>query len=341
MDRYGRRIQPNTSTNMYVIGGVVLVFVFFMVYILTKQDASVSLVQNGPFSLTSPNSIVSSSNFGSISDANRFLKNGAGTFQCFVYLDTLSRSGGAVGCGQTGGPKCSGFFDPCKCTNTSDCTNCVHVGYNSLVSLYGVYTLEVLTAPDASRPSSVLAQLSVKTTTQTMGTVVNYIETIPLDAIPMQKWTMITIAKEGRRIDVYYNDHFVSSTSLNNMIVGTGDGTIVVAGDIGLSGSIGLVRFDTNRLSVGEVSSVYSQLADTRGAPNTISTNVTGTTASMSANTAPFYMRVLTALCLDGSCLTVPQIHAPVIGQPFTREPEIQPTLGRPSPIYALSTEYA
>jgi hypothetical protein len=174
-----------------------------------------------------------------------------------------------------------------------------------------------------------------------MGTVVNYIETIPLDPIPMQKWTMITIAKEGRRIDVYYNDRFVSSTSLNNMIVGTGDGTVVVAGDVGLSGSIGIVRFDTTRLNVGAVSSIYSQLADTRGAPTTIDTNVSGTTASMTGNTAPFYQRVLTALCLDGSCLTVPQVHSPTIGQQITTQAGAATTIAAPSPIYALSTEYA
>jgi hypothetical protein len=174
-----------------------------------------------------------------------------------------------------------------------------------------------------------------------MGEVTNYIETIPLAPIPMQKWTMITIAKDGRRIDVYYNDRFVSSSSLDNMIVGTGDGTIVVAGDIGLSGSIGIVRFDNGRLPITAVSRLYSQLSDTRGAPNTISANVSGPTVSMSENSAPFYQRVLSALCLDGSCLKVPQIQTPVIGQPLTTLPASATTLPPPSPIYQLTTEYA
>lgn len=326
-----------------ILGAAGVVLVFLMVYILTKQVGSVNLTKNGPFSLTSPSQIVVGSDFPTITNANQFMKNGTGTFQCFVYLDTLARSGGAVGCGQKGGPNCSGFFDPCECTNTNDCTNCKHVGYNTLVSLYGIYKLEVLTAPDASRPSSVLAQLSIQTSTNTMGVVKNYIETIPLSPLPLQKWTMITIAKNGRRIDVYYNDYFVASSSLDNMIVTTGgDGTVVQAGDVGLSGTIGVVRFDTARLSVTQVSSLYSKLADTRGAPNGIRTDTTGVTAAVSPNTAPFYQQVLTALCLDGSCLTVPKVMGPSVSSQVTTGPgSSSAKLVPPSPIYALSTEYA
>ena len=333
--------QP-ASSKLYILGVLVLVAVFIATYLFTTQLSSISLVKNGPFALTSPTSVATSSDFPSITAANQFLKNGTGTFQCFVYLDSLSRSGGAVGCGQAGGPQCSGLFDPCKCATTSDCTNCAHNGYNTLVSLYGVYKLEVLTAPDASRPSSVLSQLAVQTSSTVGKTVTNYIETIPLPPLALQKWTMITVAKEGRRIDIYYNDQLVSSSSMQNMIVVTGDGTVVTAGDIGLSGTLGVVRFDTGRLSVTAVSSLYSKLADTRGAPMALQVNVQGATAAVTANNTGWYQNILKALCLDGSCLTAPKIQTPTLGDVLTTNPNIPSiTVQAPSPIYAVTTEYA
>ena len=333
--------QP-PSSKLYILGVLLLVAVFIATYLFTKQISTISLVKNGPFTLTSPTSAVTSSDFPSITAANQFLKNGTGTFQCFVYLDSLSKSGGAVGCGQPGSPQCSGLFDPCKCATTSDCTNCAHNGYNTLVALYGVYKLEVLTAPDASRPSSVLAQLAVQTSSTVGSTVTNYIETIPLPPLSLQKWTMITIAKEGRRIDIYYNDHLVSSSSMQNMIVVTGDGTIVMTGDIGLSGTMGVVRFDTGRLPVTAVSALYSKLADTRGAPMAIQMDVRGATAAASSNSTAWYEQIVKALCLDGSCLTAPKIQAPTLGDVLSTNPNIPTiTVQAPSPIYAVTTEYA
>jgi hypothetical protein len=153
---------------------------------------------------------------------------------------------------------------------------------------------------------------------------------------------MITIAKEGRRIDIYYNDQLVSSSSMQNMIVVTGDGTVVVTGDIGLSGTMGVIRFDTGRLPVTAVSSLYSKLADTRGAPMAIQLDVRGATAAASANSTAWYDQIMKALCLDGSCLTAPKIQTPTLGNILTTNPNVPTiTVTSPSPIYAVTTEYA
>jgi hypothetical protein len=187
-----------------------------------------------------------------------------------------------------------------------------------------------------------LSQLAVQTSSTVGKTVTNYIETIPLPPLALQKWTMITVAKEGRRIDIYYNDQLVSSSSMQNMIVVTGDGTVVTAGDIGLSGTLGVVRFDTGRLSVTAVSSLYSKLADTRGAPMALQVNVQGATAAVTANNTGWYQNILKALCLDGSCLTAPKIQTPTLGDVLTTNPNIPSiTVQAPSPIYAVTTEYA
>ena len=43
-------------------------------------------------------------------------------------------------------------------------------------------------------------------------------ETIPLPELPFQKWTMITIAREGRRFDIYYNGKIVTSKRTQNVV---------------------------------------------------------------------------------------------------------------------------
>jgi hypothetical protein len=304
-------VNPKPPMNkMYIIGGAILVFVIIgmFLYLLFKgpdvNSPNVTVV--GPFQLNARQSVIQASSFPTTFGAQYFLNEGTGTFQAYVYLDSLIQTGSVSDCGtRSNQPSCSsGLYDPCKCTSKIDCTNCSHNGYKNLVSLYGVYNLEVLPFPDASRQNTVSAQIAVNTQTAEEA----FIETIPLPPIPLQKWVFLTISKTGRRIDIYYNDSLVSSSTLLNMITRMNpSGTVVEAGDATLSGSIGLLSMSGRSTTIGEVANIYSQTSDTRGSPNQFSISLTSQLNQVNKNAGP---GILSSLCLDGSCLYLPRVGA-------------------------------
>jgi hypothetical protein len=134
-----------------------------------------------------------------------------------------------------------------------------------------------------------------------------FVETIPLPPLPLQKWTMFTLSKTGRRIDVYYNDTLVSSKTLLNMISNNINAhAIASVGDSrGLSGSIGLISMNGSSATIGSVASAYSQSSDTRGAPTKFGISLKSYTNSVSSNPGS---GILSRLCLDGSCLHLPRV---------------------------------
>ena len=292
--------------NIYTIGIVCVAVVCIIIYFMfTATPVSVSNTSvDGPFSLESKVSVLKASNFLVPAAALNFLKQGKGTFHAYIYLDSLSQTGSMSDCGtRQNQPSCSsGLYDPCSCTSSVDCTNCTHAGYKNLVSLYGVYNLEVLPFPDASRPNTVSTQLAVQTQTAKQ----TYIETIPLPPIPLQKWVMLTISKSGRRIDVYYNDLLVSSTTMLNMIsTMQPSGSIVQAGDSTLSGKIGVISMNGESSTIGSVASRFSSTSDSRGAPTKFAISLTSYTNDIKPVSTG---GILNALCLDGSCLNLPRV---------------------------------
>lgn len=248
----------------------VIIISIFLYFILRRSIVQQTTVR-GPLQLSSKVVAIGSENFSTIDSSTEFLKDGQGTFQFFVYLDQLARTGEHVDCGQdTNQPSCdTGLYNQCSCASSSDCENCAHAGYKHLVSLYGVYTLEIMNVPDASRPNSVAVQLAVRTNTEdSTGVQLVQIETIPLPPLSQQKWTMVTISREGRRIDVYYNNSIVSSSKTMNMISVTNvNGSPVMIGDSGLSGQIAVLSFFPNRYSIQDVTTAYTKFTDTRGNP--------------------------------------------------------------------------
>ena len=252
------------SINIYAIVGlvVVVIFVSVTIFVLFKPKAALQNISvNGPFDLSKSQSIVPMS-----LDNNGFLKNGAGTFQCFVYMDSLTRTGEVNTCGiQPNQPSCtSGLYGECPCSNVNDCGNCDHPGYREIFSLYGVYRFEVMNVPDAGRQNAVSAQLIVRTTDTTRA----YIETISLPPLPAQKWTLISVTRTGREITIYYDDGIVSSSKLLNLPVETNAGGYISrAGASGLSGTIGLIYLTEEVMKTPAIAAKYTNMTDTRGAP--------------------------------------------------------------------------
>jgi hypothetical protein len=111
-------------------------------------------------------------------------------------------------------------------------------------------------------------------------------ETIPLPEIPFQKWTFITIAREGRRFDVYYNGKLVMS---KRAAFGP-----ITAGDPNLMGKIAFVQTFPQKLSQPEVMEKYKANSDTTGQP-TIS--------------APGSIFDYLPNCKDGGCISGPKMR--------------------------------
>jgi len=307
-------------------------FAFIVIYQAMILPPPQQTVMTGPFPLSTSKAVVSTRDFSTIPGSTAFLTDGQGTFQCFVYLDQNLKTGKHVDCGSNSNqPSCdTGLYGDCHCTSVADCTNCAHKGYNQLLNLYGVYKLEIMNAPDASRPNSVAVQLSVQTKylngTSNPG---SNIQTIPLPPVSQQKWTMITISREGRRIDVYYNNTLVSSSTTNNMVVTTNvNGTPVTVGDFGLSGQVGGIYFFPNRLSIQDISTQYSQATDTRGNPTIFTTAQTSNSYTVSSGTTS--NSIIKALCLDGSCISLPQVGQPNI---------LHPNMGSYSNIFNINPQ--
>jgi len=340
-------VYPKPAMNkMYLIGGGIIIFIIICIFVYLSFNGASITIPNvtvvGPFPLNVKQSIIQTSSFSTTIASQYFLKEGAGTFQTYLYLDSLTQTGSVSDCGtRSNQPSCSsGLYDPCKCNTLIDCTNCAHNGYKNLISLYGVYNLEVLPFPDASRQNTVSAQLAVNTQNADEA----FVETIPLPPIPLQKWVFLTISKAGRRIDIYYNDSLVSSTTMLSMITTNNpSGTVVQAGDPTLSGSIGLSSITGRSTTIGEVASIYSQTSDTRGSPNQFSISLTSQLNQVNKNAAP---GILSSLCLDGSCLYLPRVGqaAPTIahfsdsisnlsGAPSTSTRNI-------SPAFNVQTQY-
>lgn len=108
-------------------------------------------------------------------------------------------------------------------------------------------------------------QCSVQTPTKVQTT---FEETIPLPEIPLQKWTMVTVAREGRRFDVYYNGKLVASKRTQYLVDSRSGFGPIVAGDPSLTGKIALVESFPQKLSEHEVMEKYKANSDTTGKPN-------------------------------------------------------------------------
>ena len=137
----------------------------------------------------------------------------------------------------------------------------------------------MLAAPDASRQNAAGAQLVVRTfgmafpvvdgksdpTKPKIQTV--FEETITLPSIPFQKWTFVTIAREGRRFDVYYNGGMIASKRTQFLVDSRAATGSVIAGDPNLTGKIAYVESFPDKLSQTQIMEKYKANSDTTGRP--------------------------------------------------------------------------
>ena len=298
----GKAIVPSmTSHNISIfawftsirMGYILLAILFVIVLVMYFSPSYVPKIQVsaiGPFSLGSETSMIDADT------ASMFYRDTDGSFSAFVYLSPMNRTGAYAKCGTNPNQaSCEdGTFVPCPCDPaTNNCSICNHSGYKSIFNIAGVVGFEVLNAPDASRQGKAMSQLIV----QTEGPPVSagstnsqkYIETLQVPPIPIQKWTMVTVGREGRRFDIYYNDILVLSQKTMYMPISNKSNTNykgVTSGSDELIGQIAMANLYTNRISSGEIRIIYKTFSDTRGRPYLNS----GSTLGLSTTAPPSEM---------------------------------------------------
>jgi hypothetical protein len=281
---------------------VILVLTLFYTGYLNPRATTIKAVE-GPFKLESPLTV------STTEAAQSFLNGNTGSVQFFVNVLPFQKTGQATSCSTNpGDPTCStDRYNICPCV-MKDCSQCYHKGYNNIFNVSGVLKMEVLSSPDASRPGQASVQLAIKTYGIPVGKTAEQtlIETFSLPPLPFQKWVGVTISREGRRFDVFYNKDIVLSKRTQYSVDHASVASAPSIGDSKINGQFAFLRFYDDRLDMRRVGIEYRKVTDTRGAPQ------------FTAN-----MNILASLnpCPNGACL-----------QPITVRPA--------SPLYSWDTQY-
>ena len=164
------------------------------------------------------------------------------------------------------GPSCSDYtFQKCTCVG-ANCTQCaVKTTYLSKLLSMGD-SLEFWASGYTSTNDKpyVPALLAIKTAKDSTN---YFVESVTLPAIPLQRWTVITIVKEGRRFDVYYGQKLVASKLCDNVPIPPSASSWKAGGLNNWKGKIGLFKGFPNAQSQDDVNSDVSALVNTRGVP--------------------------------------------------------------------------
>lgn len=127
------------------------------------------------------------------------------------------------------------------------------------------FFIELLQAPDASRPNLPKTQVCIQTTKNTTTGNTVYLETFPIPPLPLQKWVMITISREGHRFDIYYNDQLQASIKTTNVPYLTA--TNATLANRNIRGVAKYPKAEASFSTPQDVSADFSSLTDTRGEP--------------------------------------------------------------------------
>jgi hypothetical protein len=277
--------------------GFISLFLLLFVFLFVSFRKGKEKRTSGPFELQAQKQVADTAASQTVlSETN------TGTFVAFVYPLSFQRTGQLAMCSDTqnqkpGEPDCAtGRYGLCVCEN-NDCSPCKHTGYANILNISNVVKLEILTAPDASRQNAASVQLVVRSLRKKSNSsdTETVEETLVLPSLPIQKWTMISIAREGRRFDIYYNNALVLSKRTQYMVDTRSAVGPIIGGDPSLFGKIALSQAFPTKLSSSDISSLYSRLADTNGTPYLAKDEIN--------------LSELLPICKGGSCLQGPVVR--------------------------------
>ena len=189
-----------------------------------------------------------------------------------IYIESAPKTIAKVDCIDTVdpltefGPSCSDYtFKRCKCNGPS-CTSCeVKSPYLSKVLYIGdVFELWASGYTSSNDKPLVPALLKIKTATDSSQ---YFVESVSLPAIPLSRWTVVTIVKEGRRIDVYYGQNTVASKLCDYLPLTPSSDGWRACGMNGWKGKIGLFTGTNKAKNQDEVNADVAALVNSRGIP--------------------------------------------------------------------------
>lgn len=90
-------------------------------------------------------------------------------------------------------------------------------------------------------------------------------QVIPIPGVPLQRWTQVLLATEGRTLDMYVNGQLVKSDQLTNLPQMTA-GSITIAPQQ-IMGQAAYIQMWGKRLSGGDITGNYADTSDSQGRP--------------------------------------------------------------------------
>jgi hypothetical protein len=194
------------------------------------------------------------------------------TLRFAIYIEAAPKTIAKVDCINTAtpltqfGPSCTDYtFKTCKC-NGASCTGCAITSPYLSKILYTGDALELWASGYTSGNDKPLVPALLKIKTATDATQ-HFVESLSLPAIPLQRWTVVTIVKEGRRIDVYYGQKAVASKLCDNLPLSAASDGWKAGGMNGWKGQIGLFTGSMKAKTQDDINADVEALVNTRGIP--------------------------------------------------------------------------
>lgn len=280
-----KELQTTQKKRMLLLAGIVILLTLSILYFVVPafmKPSDQDVEEMGPWDFASSPRLPSAI-------AEKFATNVNATLRVFYYVETIPRTNQLII--DTATPSFrtdANLFEICEATST---TSCNHVGFVKLLNIGDTLFLELLQAPDASRPGLPKTQLVVKTTKRTTPTTLTYyFETFPVPEFPLQKWIMVTVVRSGNRINLYYNNKLVFSKNTTN--VPAISGGVNTFADQSIKGKAKYIFSSSNAHTPADVSSDFARMADPTGEP-----------------TDSIFQKLNFTFCPSGDCFTGPRIR--------------------------------
>ena len=290
-----------------LFSAVVLAVVTFVLFFINVNKTPYQGAQSS-YDLSIPNQLVLPNTAFKWSDAPC-------TIRFAIYVQYAPRTIAKVDCIEdtqpttSFAPNCNDYnFKPCMCTATN-CSNCsMKSSYlTNLLSIGDYVQLWASGYTSQNDKPYVPALLKIRTGTDNSQ---HYMESIALPAIPLQKWTAITIVKEGRRFDVYYGAKLQVS-KLTDYVPIPPDSILqwmaMPSGSKDWKGKIGFFMGRNKTYYAPDVVKDMEELLNTRGIPFYI---------DQPPLTWSSFVTLASPTCLFGNCAEFPSVSPPP-GSPF------------------------